>query len=192
MVLKLCLDAQDKGYLESHGATGTIAIGGNELWIWRLSDLGTPIAKYPSQGSIQALAFDDSGEKLVSASMDRCVRLYSLGKENRSPVTLGKHESYVKDIAIDGAGSLVVSGGNDRIRVWKLTESGASQIDLAQPDGIRRDRIYSVAISRDGRFIAGGGYHRLVFVWQSDATEKSPRELRGTRAAHLSPAVSRG
>ncbi|KAG6375600.1 WD40-repeat-containing domain protein [Boletus reticuloceps] len=88
------------------------------------------------------------------------------------------HEKEAKPIEIDCPpdvlsvvfldGKHVVGGGYERrIRQWRVKDGG----QVGQPMDVR-DSTFNVAVSRDGKWIAGGTSTGWVFVWNSETHEK--------------------
>jgi len=75
--------------------------------------------------------------------------------------TLVGHASWVTSVAVDEAGSVVVSGSlDDTVKVWNLTQ-GNLLFNLA---GHSRD-VNAVAISPDGRTLLSAGDDCLIKAW---------------------------
>ncbi|HEC85376.1 MAG TPA: WD40 repeat domain-containing protein, partial [Thioploca sp.] len=71
----------------------------------------------------------------------------------------GGHKALIKDIAFTPDGRYLVSAGHDKvIRVWDL-ETGQTVRTLRGQIGVGPEgKIYAMALSPDGRWLAAGGY----------------------------------
>jgi WD40 repeat protein len=75
------------------------------------------------------------------------------------------HTAQVNRVEIDAACQHMVTGSPDKTaRLWELPENGAGEPNLQRvrrvPIGSGDDgKIYAVALSSDGRFVAAGGWH---------------------------------
>jgi len=110
-------------------------------------------------------------------SWDKCAYVYFFTKDTldqRNSRMLFQHEDRVYDVAMSLDASLLLVGGRDKkARLYKIpvltqdNENGTEQkenicILTAQDD----DRIYCVAISPLGDYIAYGGTHKQVNIYQ--------------------------
>jgi WD40 repeat protein len=82
----------------------------------------------------------------------------------------GMHTANIRDIGVDAAGNLAVTGSWDKtVRVWSLTD-GKLLRTIRTPAGPGNiGKIYAVAMSPDGAVVAAGGWTR----WPSAAAEES-------------------
>ena len=115
-------------------------------------------------------------------------------------IETGTHNAVIARIGIDASCRLMVTGSVDKTaRLWALPEQGARAPKLLRvlrvPIGPGNDgKIYAVALSPDGRFVAAGGWtgtgtdiNRWVFVFDA-ATGKLIQPSRAQQcdlASHL-------
>ena len=81
----------------------------------------------------------------------------------------GMHTAPITAAGVDAAGTLAVTGSDDKsVRVWSLTDGKLLQTIRmpAGPGGI--GKIYTVAMSLDGNLIAAGGWT----AWTTDRREE--------------------
>ncbi|MEH2164339.1 MAG: serine/threonine-protein kinase [Nostoc sp.] len=116
---------------------------------------------------ILSVAFAPDGVTLASGSKDKTIKLWNLktGKEIR---TLKGHNDKVNSVAFLRAGSqnnlTLVSGSSDKtIKLWNPS-TGKEIRTLETGSGY----IYAIAISPDGKTIAGGGSgENILKIWQT-------------------------
>lgn len=119
-----------------------------------------------------------SGQLLVTSSSDHTIRVWNtetghlLFMPRGQPRVLAAHTLYQRPL-IPLAGQ--PSTGQDR--EWWLAAAGYDQLihlwrgQGHQADGTRhvlrgaRGPLYAVAISPDGRSVAGGGYDQIIYLW---------------------------
>lgn len=69
-------------------------------------------------------------------------------------ITLNGHESWIRSISYFPDGQRMISGSDDRTaRQWDL-KSGK---EIKEVRGVCKGRVYTVAVSRDGRWVVIGG-----------------------------------
>jgi len=87
------------------------------------------------------------------------LKLYTQSTEPILKIETGMHTALIRRIGIDSAERYLVTGSDDKtIKVWEL-KTGKLIKTLRPPIGNGNEgKIYAVAISPDGRHIAGGGW----------------------------------
>src|SRR5262249_51337016 len=95
----------------------------------------------------------------------------------------GMHTAPIKDVGVDGAGRLAVTGSWDKtVRVWSLSD-GKLLRTIRMPAGSGNvGKIYAVAMSPDGAVIAAGG-------WTSNAPE-APIYLFEARTGNMTARIA--
>lgn len=113
---------------------------------------------------IQSVAFARGGSELIGGGEDGRVHVWN-AKSGESAVSAVGHTGTISEIAISGDNRLLASLGRDHtVRLWTLFG----------PVGPSRDRNVAtgaakgIAISADGRTLAGADETGLVYVWQGD------------------------
>jgi len=85
----------------------------------------------------------------------------------------GMHTAMIGRIGVDAAGTLIVTGSDDKTaRLWALPEGGRGSAELLRalrvPIGEGNDgKVYAVALSPDGKWVAAGGWDAM---WSIDKT----------------------
>jgi WD40 repeat protein len=112
-------------------------------------------------GKVYAVAFLP-GDRFVSCGADhRVVRRSAKG--NSVSTTYGTEVPGVLSIAVSPDGKTLVSGAEDAIRVWSL--KGYHLVPVRKLDLVT-EAAHSVALSPDGRYIAGSLGERGWKLWE--------------------------
>ena len=120
---------------------------------------------------IVSLAISPDGARLVSASWDHTVRVWSLG--DGAQQVLEGHTQNVNGVAFMPDGQSLVSVGYDReLRIWPLAGGTPNVVTLGSP-------LNAVAIAPDGEIITGGADGRLRFL-TSEAGETDEAQAAST------------
>ncbi len=152
-----------------------------------LDEEGRPIAVLPSSHDTLSLAFDPSGDLLVTGHRDGSVGLWDTG--SRHPVrTVAGHTGEVLAVAFDPEGERFVTAGADRaIRMWRRSGDGPVLLFEGQTEAAD-----VLSFSADGRMLAAGGRDGAIRF--SDAStgaqlshvlaQRRPGPAGGTLAFH--------
>lgn len=119
------------------------------------------------------MAFRKDGGALVSASVDRTVKIWELGTRETSAAT--GHAREVLATAVSADGQRIASGSVDRtIRLWE-TSTGRELLPALSG---HTDRVTAVAFTPDGKRLlsAGGAEDRTIRLWDL-TTGKEVRAL---------------
>lgn len=140
------------------------------------------------QGGLRAIALSPDGRRMVSASIDRTLRLWNVASGQPIGPPLVGHSGTVRAVAFSPDGRRIVSGSSDTtLRIWDgFTGSpiGAAILGNTGP-------ILSVAFSPDGRQIVSGAMDKTLRVWDAANGKSLAPPLLGhlgvVRAVAFSP-----
>lgn len=111
--------------------------------------------------SVVWLAVSADGRQLVSASIDRSIKLWDLG--SGLPLRdVGRHDDMARAALFLPGGTRVLSAGDDgMIATWSLADGRMEQAFEAREHG----SVRSLAVSDDGQSAASGHQSGTVIVW---------------------------
>jgi WD40 repeat protein len=98
----------------------------------------------------------------------------------------GRHTAPIRDVSLDAAGQIAVSGSDDKtVRVWSLAD-GKLLRTIRMPAGPGDiGKIYAVAMSPDGALVAAGGWTRSTTTAHGHSIHLF-ETLTGSMAARIS------
>lgn len=145
-----------------------------------------------SRPSITALAFNPSGDCVISGAEDSVISTWTRDtaelwyEENQ---LLVGHRGHVKSLATSSCGPFMVSGSRDKtVGIWKK-ETTAGIYQFFQRLTGHTKCVRSVAISSDAEFVASASNDTTVRVWRSKndgSFGERPQILKG----HTLPVTS--
>jgi WD40 repeat protein/energy-coupling factor transporter ATP-binding protein EcfA2 len=156
--------------------------------LWDVAS-GNPLGELKGHGdAVFGVAFSPDGKMLASGSADRTVILWDVAR--REPLgTLEGHRDAVSSIAFSSDGRTLASAGagahsdgrpigDNTVILWDV----ASRKSLGELKG-HRDRVSSVAFSRDGETLASASEDKTVILW--DVAKRMPlgEPLKGHQGA---------
>ena len=126
--------------------------------------------------SAWGVAFSPDGERIVSGSCDKTVRLWDADTGQPIGQPLTGHTDEVNSVAFSPDGTRIVSGSDDNtVRVWDA-DTGQP---IGQPLTGHTDEVNSVAFSPDGTRIVSGSGDKTVRLWDADTGQPIGEPLTG-------------
>jgi WD40 repeat protein len=117
--------------------------------------------------AVYCCAFSPSGEKMVSASRDRTLKIWSV-KSGSELATLKGHNGFVLSCAYSPSGNEIISTSDDKTaKVWDAN-SGKKLWTLKG----HNDKVYCCVYSPKGTEIATASCDKTVKVWSAETGKK--------------------
>lgn len=116
-----------------------------------------------------ALAFDKSGETLISGGGEGRIAFWPVREDSPKPTRwIDAHKGWVRTLAVDPTGEFLASGGNDNfVRVWRVAD-GSPVAEIAGHDS----PVYCVAFHPSGELVTGD-LRGHMFQWDWPKKEKT-------------------
>ena len=153
--------------------------------IWNLKD-GTLHKKLDGhKNAITALAWFADSSRIASSSSDNTAKIWNV-ESGKDEATLLGHTERVSGVAVSEDGSRILTSSWDKTCILYDARTGKA---LKQLDPPHYGRIWSVALSPDGKTAAVAGDHPLIRLWDLEKFTIK-KELQGHSQAAVALAFS--
>ncbi len=140
---------------------GVVSFAGYQVWKWR-QPLWL-VAELKGHGAgVTWVAFTPDGEKVLSASHDKTVRVWDWRKSKCERVLKG-HADSVRCLALLGSNLVASASWDGTVRIWDW-RTGEQQATLT----LNLGRLHALSVSRDGKWLVAGGEGGVCF-WHQDS-----------------------
>lgn len=143
---------------------------GRVVLVEREGDAGPVV--FRDGGRWASVAISPDGRRLATAHIDGVVQVWDV-ETRRLLLEWNAHDEFALIAWVPNSDHLVSGGGNGQVRVWDASTGR----ELRAFDGHAR-RVYSLAVSGDGRLVVSGGMDQLAIVHDL-ATGKQLVTFRG-------------
>jgi len=140
---------------------GIVSFAGYQVWKWRQPLWLVTELKGHGAG-VTWVAFTPDGEKVLSASHDKTVRVWDWRKSKCERILEG-HTDSVRCLALLKSNLVVSASWDGTVRVWDW-RTGEQQTTLTPNLG----QLHALSVSRDGKWLAAGG-EGGVCLWHLDS-----------------------
>ncbi len=114
------------------------------------------------EATVCSAMFSPVGRRIVSASVDKTIRIWDADGSAKAVVLLG-HDDAVRCAAFSPDGRQIVSASDDRtVRIWDA--STAAQLAVLRG---HEDSVFSAAFSPDGRYVVSASKDKTVRIWDA-------------------------
>jgi WD40 repeat protein len=144
--------------------------GAAKVWLASTGSLRETLT-LPHEAELYAAAFSPDARLVAAAGRGGGVRLW---RWRRGTVLrrLRLPSERIDGVAFSRSGALVAAAGGAAVRIWRV-HSGTPVITLHS--GERDGRLTSVAISRNGDYVASGSSSGAIFIWDASSGRRLAR-----------------
>ncbi len=148
-----------------------------EVKVWDRGSLEILVTLWGHEAGVWSLDSDPAGNRLVSCSHDRTLRLWEIDT-GREPHCFRGHSHSVYGVAFHTSGTAIASGSRDgSVKVWDPELSGTPRVLIGHVG-----EINSLALDPEGKWVATGGNQGTIHTWDAATLEMAAR-LTGHRRA---------
>lgn len=164
----------------NHDGTALVSASGNTSMLWSIKDsrvLSTLMPEHRNQ--VWSLAL--KAGRLATGGKDTQLLLWQdLDAPKPQPLSFDRQSTRLASLSLDKSGTLLAAAElKGRVRIWKLESSAGAQQSPVFDDNMGW-RVYGVALSPDGRFLAISGFDGELRVLQRHGDDWSPTSIDRT------------
>jgi WD40 repeat protein len=131
------------------------------------------------EGLIQKIAYLPGGERIVTCSSDKTVRIWNVENGEQEGTTM-ENEGWVNGLAVTRDGKRILSGGNDkRIRVWDVETH-----ELIEEWENDTGAIWCIAMSPDDQVAASSGEKGEIVMREIEESGRIRHSIKAGRRVH--------
>jgi WD40 repeat protein len=136
---------------------------------------------------VNSVTFSPDGNRIVSGSRDRTLRVWDASTGQPIGKPLVGHEDWVSSVAFSPDGKRIVSGSRDKtLRMWDASTGQP----IGKPLVGHEDWVSSVAFSPDGKRIVSGSIDKTLRVWDVSTGQPIGKPFEGQADVVTSVAFS--
>ncbi len=155
------------------------------LRIWNMKDGSLHKKLDGHKNAVTSIAWFADSSRLVSSSSDNTAKIWDVAAGTETATLLG-HSDRVSGVAVSEDGSLIITGSWDKTCILYDAKTGKAVKQLDPP---HYGRIWSVALSPDGKTAAVAGDHPHIRLWDLEKLTVK-KELQGHSQAAVALAFS--
>jgi WD40 repeat protein len=120
------------------------------------------VHQWPYERPLLACRFDPQGKFVLASAENNLLLKFSMADGKVTPLP-SAHESWVQALAVNPAGTLALSGGNEGRLVW--WDLQAELPAVTRTVQAHAGNVRAISLSPDGNRFVSGGYDRAVNLW---------------------------
>ncbi|KYC42992.1 hypothetical protein WA1_12875 [Scytonema hofmannii PCC 7110] len=164
----------------------------DKVYLWNLQSDEELNRFSEHKGHVYSVAFSSDGKTLASCSSDRTIIIRRINSDEYFQTTAGEY--WIRNIVISPDGLFLASSSDDgKIEIWDIDNNQLKSrcplketVGISQTNGTNRNSASpAIAISPDGKFLAGCGQEKNIHLWNL-----STGELVHTLSEHLGKVTS--
>jgi WD40 repeat protein len=151
---------------------GKTLVSGSQAGALRFWDLTgqEPKAKLPLRGhddEVRAVVLSPDGRILASSSYDATLRIWDLGADQPKPrVTFSAESDHALSLAFSPDSKRLISENwHGTLRLWDVSGTKPWLLKEFGEEGSRREEVWALTVSPDGRTVAAGGRSLDIRLW---------------------------
>jgi hypothetical protein len=137
-----------------------VSAGESELVLWNLPRGQRLHQLHGHSGAVQAVAISAAGDLVISAGVDRTIRIWDVATGDLLQVLVG-HDRQINCLALTPDGRSIITGSDDKtVKVWRMTDGS-----LVNSLFGHNSPVLALAIDQAGKILVTGGYGEIR-IWE--------------------------